>query len=348
MDYTDYSSIDFVQDPFFQRWVLDPDEESNLFWEVWLEKHSYKRDTIEDAIELIRVLGFTKDIEANIAFIEVWNRINAEREGITKTDSTKRFSTEQYFSKYQRIAAVFIGLLFLSFGIFFLTWDKRALNRYSTGFGETQNVVLPDSSIVTLNANSSVAYSPDWDNNRPREVWLEGEAYFDVIKHKQEVEFMVHTADLVVEVLGTKFNVNSRKNTTQVVLNSGKVKLKFENNFQEQALDMQPGDLVKYSSLTKGLLKKKVDAALYSSWREGKLEFNSASLSEIAALLEDNYGLQVVFQDSSIAGKKFTGMFPANDIDYMLSTLTKLYDLEVEKRENGIIILSAPTNKVKE
>src|SRR5690606_15777064 len=95
----------------------------------------------------------------------------------------------------------------------------------TTGYGETRKINLPDGSLVVLNANSELKYESNWQQAPMREVWLQGEAFFEVVKTTEEKQFIVHTGSLDVEVLGTQFNVHNRHQKVQVVLSSGKVKL---------------------------------------------------------------------------------------------------------------------------
>ena len=95
-----------------------------------------------------------------------------------------------------------------------------------TGYGEMKTIVLPDSSVVILNSNSSLRIPEQWSDAEGRQVWLEGEAYFQVQKQPATVrKFVVHTRQVDVEVLGTKFNVNTRRQQAVVSLEEGKVRL---------------------------------------------------------------------------------------------------------------------------
>lgn len=107
--------------------------------------------------------------------------------------------------------------------------------------------VLPDHSRVTLNANSRVTYYEETHPQPVREVFLEGEAFFSVVHQERAspVPFIVRTPDLTVQVLGTEFNVNTRRGRTQVVLDDGQIELQLPS---EQKAAMKPGDLVEYEA----------------------------------------------------------------------------------------------------
>lgn len=341
MNYSAYTARDFAKDTFFQKWVLDPDDETVAFWQNWLSLYPGKRATVAEAKEIITALEFRADLESNRAFLEVWDSISAAREE-EKAKQSVVAGVSLWFRQHQQLAAVFIGLAVVCCGLFFmLRAQETPTVSYATQYGQTNTIVLPDSSVITLNANSSVSYAAGWDEEHPREVWLKGEAFFKVLKKGNggNAKFSVHTNGLTVEVLGTQFNVNSRRKNTKVVLNSGKVRLKLHKGLDGQRVMMQPGDYVEYAEAEARIRKKRVDAAFYSSWVDNKLLFDKTSLKDIAVMVKDNYGLQLTFRDAELAEKRFTGMVPADDVELLFETLTKLYSLEMV-RENGQVVLS--------
>src|SRR5579872_616700 len=120
-----------------------------------------------------------------------------------------------------RVLVVAASLTAIAFGIWWIGARTGHL-QYSeirTGYGEIKSVLLPDSSVVTLNANSTMRIPEQWTEASGRQVWLEGEAYFQVQKKPATAEkFVVHTKEVDVEVLGTKFNVNARRERAVVSL----------------------------------------------------------------------------------------------------------------------------------
>jgi ferric-dicitrate binding protein FerR (iron transport regulator) len=333
MDYSRYETEDFVRDTFFQEWVLQPGPETEAFWRSFLSVHPHKRQQVTEAIELIRLLGFQVDPEANADFLEVWGRLRAAQE-----EQAGRRQAPPAQARY-RLAAAFVGLLLLLGGYFLWQGRPETSTRYATGYGEVKTVLLPDSSEVTLNANSVLSFRGGWDRKHQREVWLEGEGFFHVRKKNQlgQATFRVHTPELTVEVLGTQFNVNNRRGGTQVVLRTGQVNLRLQAD-QEPSLLMEPGELVSVSQEANKVDLRRVDPELYTSWRSNRLTFLRSSLGEVAQLLEDTYGLRVVFADTGLAEKRFTGTIPADNIDLLFDSLTKLYELNITRKKNQVIL----------
>jgi ferric-dicitrate binding protein FerR (iron transport regulator) len=213
-----------------------------------------------------------------------------------------------------------------------------------TGYGETRKVSLPDGSLVSLNANSTIRFSKAWEKDKVREVWIQGEAFFSVVKKQGAaslVKFVVHTRDLDVEVLGTRFNVAERRQQTQVVLEAGKVRLKL--NKAEAAgklppvLYMDPGQLVEYSTAGRRLAKKTIKPTLYTSWKDGKLIFEDTPLAQVAAIIEQTYGLKVVVEDKSLYRETITGTLRSDNVDLLLESLSLSISVGIERKHQKVI-----------
>jgi ferric-dicitrate binding protein FerR (iron transport regulator) len=239
------------------------------------------------------------------------------------------------------VAAVFVGLCISSF-IGWKTFIGTDRIEYVTAFGETRALVLPDGSQVMLNGNTRLSYNEEWAAQGTREVWLSGEAYFSVQKSpdKAHARFIVHTEKLDVEVLGTQFNVSGRKNATQVVLNEGEVKVNPGKSANVPSLIMKPGELVEYSGTRQPIIRKVVNPQIYSSWKFKRMVFEETTMKEIAARIEATYGYRVLFADTDLASRRLTGTIPSDNIDVLLLTLSKLFNLDIRKDQNQLFIKS--------
>jgi ferric-dicitrate binding protein FerR (iron transport regulator) len=236
--------------------------------------------------------------------------------------------------------------------VYFLLMNTSSNVSYKTAYGETMSVVLPDSSVVSLNGNSQLSYAPVWKTTTTREVWLEGEAFFEVRqKDKNEIKsaahsqddntseglkFVVHSANFDVEVLGTSFNVNDRGNHASVVLHSGRVRLQQAD--EKANIMMKPGDLVAFSKENNDLVTKTVDPDLYTSWTKNKLVFDRTPLFEIARLLEDNYGLEITLKDAHLRERIFTGTIPTMQVEVLLRILEESLQIHITKKGNQVMM----------
>ena len=264
----------------------------------------------------------------------IFNKIINNREVETST------SRSQPGILWWRVAATIAGMLLLS-GILFLYLEQNQELYYATSFGERKTFLLPDGTEVTLNANSDLRLTEEWGEAMVREVWLEGEAFFSVVHTQDDREFLVHTGnELSVKVVGTQFNVNSRRDKATVVLNSGQVRVEAQQHGAATQWIMQPGDLIAYEPQTQQVNRKTVDTALYTSWRNNLLLFEDTPLEEIAAMIRNNYGYQISFENDSLAQLRFTGSNPADQLDLLLKTLELSFDLQLAKEGKRINIKS--------
>ncbi|MEO0331712.1 MAG: FecR domain-containing protein [Bacteroidota bacterium] len=242
--------------------------------------------------------------------------------------------------RFWRSAAAIGGLLITGAILWF--WLLRdPLIEYAADYGKIHTLILPDSSVVTLNANSSIRYSSNWNNEAPREVWLDGEAYFSVTHTETDQAFIVHvTDDLRVNVLGTEFNVKDRRSEAEIVLYQGKVKLSIDHTDDtSETVEMQPGDLVEVSGNdTKNIAKKVIDIDQYQMWRERKMIFNKVPLREIAIQLEDIYGVKITIKSDSLADTYLTGAFPTENLKTVLVSLQTIIPMKVTKSGDSIIL----------
>lgn len=336
--YADYSLEEFIVDEFFQRWVKHPDEESNLFWQTYVTAYPYQRQLIEDARQVITDLAFEEDFLPEEQITQVWKDIIRTNDAYdNKQKKVAKIVPAGWFSYSYRLAAVFVGILFIAAAAF-IYQKSYSDTQYRTQFGETKTIILPDSSTVMLNANSSLTFSSDWNEHEPREVWLAGEAFFSVIHTRNHQKFLVHTSEsFEVEVLGTEFNVYQRKSGTRVILNSGKVKLNFNKENQSKQVIMKPGELVELTPSSTDYVKKEVDASLFSAWTQKELIFSDTPIQEIVTMLEETYGLTVEIRDKSILDRKISGSVPSENLESLLFALSESLNYHITKQDNQIV-----------
>ncbi|WPP49721.1 FecR family protein [Catalinimonas niigatensis] len=324
MEHRHHTAADFAQDPSFQKWVLQQDQEAHTYWSKWLLEHPEKEEEVRHAIALMGTLEFGEDIDTNTAFIGVWQ--NIERKTLRKT--------KQKYSYL--LAAACTGILIICSFLYMWLLDEPDLYTFSAEDSST-TYVLPDSSTIMLNANSQVKYM--LNSKGDRELWLEGEAYFEVKRRQhqdamQPSSFTVHTDNADIEVLGTAFNLYEDQNKTQVVLTHGKVKV---TTNQSQAIYLQPGEFAEVKAKEPAIKKKQVDTNLYISWTSKKIKFDQTPLSEIAYWIEDRYDKKVLIPNS-MDTITFSATLPQVNLELLLEAIKLTYQVQIEINEDVIII----------
>jgi len=332
MKMADYNIEDFASDNRFIRWVLFPNDQDNAYWENWTKKHQSKEPLINSAKQVVRSFQVEEkeipDSEIEMGFEKL---LSFSKQNTLILTKQSKFKSRTLL----RIAAIFIGLMALGSVITLISnvWNQ---NKEFSNYGEIKRIELPDKSIVYLNANSSITYLPDWENKEKREVWIEGEAFFDVRKTPFNSRFVVYTNDLKIEVTGTKFNVRNRNNNTSVVLNQGVVQIKYTKESYTNAVYMKPGDFFQFSKESQTEVFKKVEPGIYSSWTDKILIFNDITLQEIAQRIEETYGLKTIIADKTLATRKMNGKVPADNLEVLLKTVGKTFGIQVRLKDQVI------------
>jgi len=212
------------------------------------------------------------------------------------------------------------------------------MNKVVSGYGQQLRVVLPDSSIVVLHAHSSLSYY-NWKDGK-REVWLQGEALFEVCRRVTPVarNFTVHAGKVEVEVLGTIFNVKERREKVEVFLKEGKVRVSAKNG--ADVLILQPEEKAAYQSAEGILTKEKAKKEQVLAWTENKMQLQHTAVSDIINTLQDTYGFTIQLEDPAVANRTIDGVLPLNNVNNVLFELSAILNVKIEKNNDTLTFRS--------
>ncbi|QSW87995.1 DUF4974 domain-containing protein [Flavobacterium endoglycinae] len=179
---------------------------------------------------------------------------------------------------------------------------EDAFNTLSTPIGGQYNIVLADGTKVFLNAVSSIKY-PTQFNGDQRIVELEGEAYFEVAKNKNQ-PFIVKSADQAIKVLGTHFNVHAYDNEPiiKTTLLEGSVAVTYQN----QKTILKPGQQSNVTANSNKITVREVDTEAAIAWKNGRFKFDNADLKSVMKQLERWYGIKVEYR-GDVSDVRFNG-----------------------------------------
>ncbi len=220
--------------------------------------------------------------------------------------------------------------------------DEIRFRAYSTNYGEIRSVLLPDSSRVVLNANSTLRLPRFGFGKDARIVHLTGEADFEVTSRPDRKRFIVKTdRKLDVVVLGTIFNVYARPGGAKVVLNKGKVQLHYQQGNREKQLTLQPGDLASLDEKGEVNVRKTAHPAIYSAWKFHRFVFENTSLLEIGKRVKESFGVTLVIGNPELATLTISGAFTAlNAVELVELLCDASGDLAYSKAGKNKIILT--------
>lgn len=319
---------DLLDDPSFQLYARGIACQESEMWKELLEQEPALRPLARQATAMIRGLSLRTETlsEAQIeqAYASTMDRIRED-------DNASPARGYIYAVAASISLAILAASLWWWIPYFHLVTEK-------TAYGETREILLADGTSVTMNANSELSYDPRYMLGQERKVFLKGEAFFDVVSMKSNglaSSFLVISEEGgVVEVLGTSFNVTSRRNKTRVVLESGLVNFS-GGNAQTSLL---PGEMAEYNELSRKIYKKKVPLNKYSAWKEKRLYFDDTPLAELAGILEDNYGFTVVFRQEHLKAKRISGEISALHVDNILKAVERIFSIQISRQQDTLFI----------
>ncbi len=206
-------------------------------------------------------------------------------------------------------------------------------------YGKRFNIILSDRTKVFLNSGSTLKYPIKFLPNQKREVFLEGEAFFDVTENKNEL-LVVNSNAIKVEVYGTKFNVRnySEDFNCDIVLVRGSVGI---NNSEVSELTMlKPGfkGTVDKENFNTTILK--VNTKIYTSWIDGEVIFRNETFSQILKKLERLYNVTIINNKNESLDELFNAAINVENenIEQVLDYFNKIYNIEYQTFNNKIII----------
>ena len=200
-------------------------------------------------------------------------------------------------------------------------------NKLSVPKGGEYRIELEDGTKVWINSASRLRYPVVFSSNS-REVYLEGEAYFEV-QRDVDRPFIVHSGEQKVTVLGTSFGIScyASEANDYTTLVSGKVKVDFERG--KQSFVLEPGMQVAYNKESGIAIEKKVDVAEFVAWKNGKYIFNQKRLEDILSTLSRWYDFEVFYRNEDVKEVLFSGELRRfDDFSYLLRLIERTSDVK--------------------
>lgn len=294
---------------YFSNEVSPDEQEAVLSW---------KTETEENRLEFERINLLFLDLKAvnsigkngkNYDVSRAWKNLNL----VKKEESRKSFS-------WLSIAATVAVLIITTW----LVYDTQKVEKIElVAEAKQQSVELVDGSKISLNAGSRLTY-PDKFKGDNRKVELNGEAYFEVA-HNPEKPFLIQTDEVLVQVLGTTFNVNNSKADSIVVtVDTGKVLMSVGG---KQEI-LPAGYRGVYYRSTELLVKIKTEkTGMHNYWRTKTLSFSGATVAEAVKAIQDVYNVKIDFSNPAIANCRINVDFEDENIEHVLEIMGETLNL---------------------
>ena len=222
-----------------------------------------------------------------------------------------------------------------------LMTEKRKNNLMIVPNGHQANLTLCDGTKVWLNAGSKLIF-PSVFASDTREVYIEGEAFFDVTKNAKK-PFIVITKGMNIKVFGTTFNVMAYPNDNfiETVLVTGKVQLENNNStwFNREKTILYPGQYAGFQKDNMHLKVEDVDVESFISWKEGWYKLEKLLLSDVVTRLERYYALKIIIKDDNLKIMKITGKLDLNNnITQVMENIAQATKLDYKIKNDTISI----------
>ncbi|WP_020530104.1 FecR family protein [Flexithrix dorotheae] len=219
-----------------------------------------------------------------------------------------------------------------------VVWTEKSVPK-----GMRATYSMPDGSKIKVNSNSKIRFREDFAQNDVREVFLEGEAFFEVAKNPEK-PFVVITNNIRTKVLGTVFNVRAYEGEHDIYVSlvEGSVAVynKEQNNKAVPVLLTPSDQFIFNKTNSTGNIKSKTDLTSFISWKDNILIFNNEPLGKITEVLENWYGVEIIFQNHQLKNCLIKASFQNEPLNNVLEVLKYATSLHYSTNEDGIIILS--------
>lgn len=231
------------------------------------------------------------------------------------------------------VAASLIFLLGLS--VFFYSISNAVENKqFAVKLGEHAQIKLSDGTQIWLNAGSILKYPKEFKGDT-REVYLSGEAFFDVAKDKKH-PFIIHTNKMDTKVLGTSFNVQAYpdQTTQEVSVATGRVNVK--STVTDENVYVTPGQKVVFKSQDNKLQAfKDIPVNTISLWRKNIMVFEETPLPEVVATINRNYNVSIEVKNKSLNDLKISAYFKELPADQVIGLVCNIINAQY-KMDSGV------------
>lgn len=275
----------------------DPiNQEEQTFIDEWRKENSINQQiytfvTTQTSIDSLP--------ESAIEYQAIYNRIKEkiEKEGVLPVEQTRNIRKISPFIHLWKYAAVFFFGIISTVTAMYLTpsGDSCAISEITVPKGSVSEIMLPDSSIVTINSNSKLSYAADFLTGK-RVVNLEGEAFFKVKKQLNGNEFAVCSKGTSIVVKGTEFNVRAYQDTPSIEATLVKGAIIFCAD--KKNIPLKPNQQITYNTEDRKAVVKQVDVN-DTEWRNGKYTFKEISLKEIVPIFNRIYNTNIVIDKAT-------------------------------------------------
>jgi ferric-dicitrate binding protein FerR (iron transport regulator) len=319
------------------------------------DRYVNQTSTEDEKAEFFQLISnAAQDPELSSMMDQLWNSVPEENVHVllpdlvfenvlnTKRGNTGVRKTHRPGFAWLKVAAA-IGFVSMSFAGLYFNLTPSSILAENSQQGQPKKtdsfIRLPDGSTVILNTGSALKYPPSFDGQQIREVYLEGEGFFD-IKHDPSRPFIVHAGQVKTTVLGTAFNIKAFPNEAEVTVTVTRGKVEVSSD--QKVLGVLTHDQqIKVNKKSDHTNVKEIDSRIATTWIERDLTFDDVTMEEAAQELENRFNVKIVLMNENIKACRFTATFvKGEDIEQILLVICEFNKVtfSYDNEENLIVV----------
>lgn len=309
----------------------------SLMLENWIKESDANRKLFDEYVSTWNAIDAV-NVQSKINVDEEWKLFEAKISTNTEAKIVDlNPANKTTYKSFMKVAAILIVAVCIGSFIFYLNKPPRTVQLATVK--EQKTMQLADGSEITLNNNTVLDYPKSFKGNK-RNVRLKGEAFFNV-SHDKDKPFIIQTNKIVVEVVGTSFNVKAYDNSdsVEVSVKTGKVKVSSVDD-NTKLVYLMPGEKGLYLKSTKSLTKLPIANNNDIAWKTRKLVFKNQLLSEVIKTLNETYYSKIVLKDNTLTNCRLTVSFDNQSLGAVLKVIEATLDVNVVKKESNLLIIS--------
>ncbi len=340
-----------INDPYFHKWIIDPDNACRDFWAHWADESEERQACMEQARATLLSFKFNTTSVSRTEKDSLWEQIARQIEEPTPIREMGEPSNNSRQLWYGVAAAVILVVMVVF--AYNKEWNKpREIAKTELRFiekvapeGKISSFKFEDGTTVKLFSGSVIRYPVNFGEDS-REVYLKGEGFFDVKKDTNR-PFTVITNTLRTTALGTSFNIQTYENENKcdVSLVTGKVRVDMLENSsgRVRSVFLEPGEqaVLKFDDV----IKQPFDIQETISWKDGYIYLENKSFDETISILKRWFEVDFVINNREVVenrlkGKTGIGTFKNQSLENILRVIGYSFEFKYEIRDNKTVILT--------
>ncbi len=366
-DFRLFDLVDFTMDEDFIRWVYEKKTADEIFWNNWLTQHPEKHLVVAEAYRILESVRTKEnvvsdaDIQSEVEKLLQTIRIHAEEK---TAPSHRAFTRIWWMAAASLIAILATGWYFMhektaqqnNIAYNIITAGKGLIEHSNTSSGRLA-ITLEDGTRIDLATNSRISYGKKLDSNGTRDVYLSGEAFFNVAKNASH-PFRVFANEIVTKVLGTSFTIRSfeKDSVIRVTVKTGKVGVYAQASMNAREA-VQPGKLggiiltpnqqlvyEKAGQKFQRVLLENPEMVILHDLADLKTVYEEAPLEKVFRQLAKEYGINIVYDAELLKNCTVTADLTNESFYHKLDLISKAVGARYEVIDGQVVIESSGCN----